>query len=235
MTKINQRLPRAMLGALLFLQPVLAISGTGTLVQRASQSSAHVSSPSMSTLATTCNGRSEYCTRSYSNITFIGSHDSAFVGPLPQQNQNIDIKAQLDMGVRYLQVQTHRSIIDEDVIELCHTSCLLEDAGPLKEYLETIKTWLDANPNEVVSLLLTNGDSVPITEFGDTFSSSGIANYAYVPSANPLPITNWPTLGDMISSGKRLVVFLGKSHLSQIHRSYLETNNSETTAPTLLK
>ncbi|KAJ5486581.1 hypothetical protein N7530_000881 [Penicillium desertorum] len=208
MTKINRRLARAMLDALLFLQPVLAVSGTGTLVKRASQSSAHISSPSMSTLAATCNGRSEYCTRSYSNITFIGSHDSAFVGHLPQQNQNIGIGAQLDMGIRYLQVQTHRSVIDENVIELCHTSCLLEDAGPLKEYLETIKTWLDANPNEVVSLLLTNGDSVPITEFGDTFSSSGIANYAYVPSENPLPITDWPTLGDMISSGKRLVVFL---------------------------
>ncbi|KAJ5838615.1 uncharacterized protein N7525_003803 [Penicillium rubens] len=208
MTKINQRLAGAMLRALLFLQPMLAVSGTDTLVQRASQSSAYISSPSMSTRAATCNGHSEYCTRSYSNITFIGSHDSAFVGPLPQQNQNIDIEAQLDMGIRYLQVQTHRSVIDENVIELCHTSCLLEDAGPLKEYLETIKNWLDANPNEVVTLLLTNGDSVPITEFGDTFSSSGISNYAYVPSENPLSITDWPTLGDMISSGKRLVVFL---------------------------
>ncbi|KAJ5942999.1 hypothetical protein N7516_003167 [Penicillium verrucosum] len=211
MARIYQRLTRAMLSALLLLQPVTAVPGTGTLAPRVSQSSVSISSttPSMSTLApTTCNGRSEYCTRSYSNITFLGSHDSAFVGPLPQQNQNIDIKAQLDMGIRYLQVQTHHSVLDRDVLELCHTSCLLEDAGPLKSYLETIKSWLDANPNEVVSLLLTNGDSVAITEFGDTFASSGITNYVYVPSANPLAITDWPTLGDMISSGKRLVVFL---------------------------
>ena len=164
----------------------------------------------MSTLAaSTCNGRSEYCTRSYSNITFVGSHDSAFVGPLPQQNQNIDIKAQLDMGIRYLQVQTHHSIFDKNTLELCHTSCFLEDAGTLKSFLITVKKWLDANPHEVVTLLLTNGDSASITEFGDTFSSSGIVDYAFVPSANPLAISDWPTLGNLISSGKRLIVFLG--------------------------
>ncbi|KAJ5143611.1 uncharacterized protein N7515_002398 [Penicillium bovifimosum] len=131
-----------------------------------------------------------------------------FVGPLPQHNQNIDIEAQLDMGIRYLQGQTHRSVLVNTTIELCHTSCFLEDAGSLKSFLKTIKKWLDAHPDEVVTLLLTNGDSVPVTEFGDTFASSGIADYAYTPSANPLLIADWPTLGDLISSGKRLVVFL---------------------------
>jgi hypothetical protein len=168
-------------------------------------------------VASTCNGHSEYCTRSYSNITFVGSHDSAFVGPLPQQNQNIGIKAQLDMGIRYLQAQTHHSIIDKNTLELCHTSCFLEDAGTLKAFLVTVKKWLDANPNEVVTLLLTNGDSVSITEFGDTFSSSGIAKYAYVPPKSPLPISDWPTLGDFIASEKRLIVFLGKFDLPLIH------------------
>jgi hypothetical protein len=213
MIQIHQKLTNAMLRALLLLPPALAVSGPGTLIPRASPSSASIPSttPSMSTLATTCNGHSEYCTRPYSNITFIGAHDSPFVGPLPQQNQNIDIKAQLDMGIRYLQGQTHRSVIDNSVIELCHTSCLLEDAGPLESFLTTVKNWLDANPNEVVTLLLTNGDSVSATEFGDTFSRSGISKYGYVPSKNPLPIADWPTLGDMISSGKRLVVFLGKN------------------------
>ncbi|KAJ6045115.1 uncharacterized protein N7446_003317 [Penicillium canescens] len=211
----HQRLTRALLSTILFLQPVLSVPGTGTLLPRASPSSSVSTStptPSVSTstlaAATTCNGHSEYCTRSYSNITFVGSHDSPFVGPLPQQNQNIEVTAQLDMGIRYLQAQTHRSVFDKNTLELCHTSCFLEDAGTLKSFLETVKKWLDANPNEVVTLLLTNGDSVPISEFGDTFSSSGINSYAYTPSANPLSISDWPTLGEMISSGKRLVVFL---------------------------
>ncbi|KAG0161506.1 hypothetical protein PDIDSM_9040 [Penicillium digitatum] len=211
MGQIHQGLTHAMLSALLIFHHGIAVSESGATVPHESPSllSMLSATPLVSALApTTCNGRPEYCNRSYSNITFVGSHDSAFVGPLPQQNQNINIKAQLDMGIRYLQAQTHRSITDRNVIDLCHTSCLLENAGSLKLYLTTIKNWLDVNPNEVVTLLLTNGDSVAITEFGDTLSSSGISNYAYVPSANPLPIANWPTLSDMISSGKRLVVFL---------------------------
>ena len=167
---------------------------------------------SADTTASTCNGRSEYCDRSYSNVSFVGSHDSPFVGKLPQQNQNIKIENQLDMGVRYLQAQTHHSVLDKSVLQLCHTSCFLEDAGTLKSFLETVKGWLDENPNEVITLLLTNGDSVDITEFGDTFSESGISDYAFVPSSSPdtLSIDKWPTIGEMISSGKRLVVFLGK-------------------------
>lgn len=221
----HYRVTRALLCIILLLQAVFVVSETNTSASGASSSSNSIStsistSTSTSTTATesakstdtpkTCNGHSEYCSRSYSNITFIGSHDSAFVGDLPQQNQNIDIKAQLDMGIRYLQVQTHHSLIDKKVIELCHSSCFLEDAGPLKDYLVTIKKWLDGNPNEVVTLLLTNGDSMSVTEFGDTFSSSGIKDYAYVPASSPLSISDWPTLGDLISSGKRLVVFLGK-------------------------
>ncbi|KAJ5245904.1 hypothetical protein N7468_000887 [Penicillium chermesinum] len=185
MTFANQGWTRALLGALGFL------SATNVLGQD------------------TCNGRSEYCTRSYSNITFVGSHDSAFVGDLPTQNQNLNVTAQLDLGIRYLQAQTHKSIGDDSVLELCHTSCLLEDAGPLSDFLGTVKSWLDGNPDEVVTLLLTNGDSVDISVFGDTFSGvDGLVNYIYVPSSQPLAIGDWPTLGDLISAGTRLIVFL---------------------------
>jgi hypothetical protein len=116
------------------------------------------------------------------------------------------------MGIRFLQAQTHHSILDKNILELCHTSCWLEDAGTLESFLRTVKDWLDDNANEVVTLLLTNGDSVAISEFGDTFSSSGIDSYAFVPSSSPntLAIDSWPTLGDLILSGKRLIVFLGK-------------------------
>lgn len=218
MAPIRNGLTYAMLYIFLFLRPVLAASRLETVVSLVSQSSLTPTSSttlsmSMSTrAATSCNGQAKYCTRPYSNITFVGAHDSPFVGPLLQHNQNIGIKAQLDMGIRYLQAQTHHSILDNKTIELCHTSCLLEDAGRLKSFLKTIKTWLDQNPDEVVTLLLTNGDSLSVTRFGDTFASSGIANYAYVPPKSPLPIAEWPTLGDMIASGKRLVVFLGKSN-----------------------
>ncbi|KAB8233632.1 uncharacterized protein BDW43DRAFT_310982 [Aspergillus alliaceus] len=158
----------------------------------------------------TCNGQSAFCTRKYSNITQLGAHDSPFVGPLPQQNQNLKVTKQLDLGIRFLQGQTHKAIDDSNTIQLCHTSCLLEDAGTLESFLRTVKTWLDSHPNEVITLLLTNGDSFPASRFGEVFTSAGIKDYAFVPSSSPgvLPIESWPTLGDLISTGKRLVVFL---------------------------
>lgn len=214
MSPIRTGLTRALLGALLLCQPVLGMPGVAKVLPHVSacSNSSASAARTAATAATICNGRAEYCTRSYSNVTFMGSHDSAFVGELPQQNQNIDITAQLDMGIRFLQAQTHHSITDDNVLELCHTSCWLEDAGTLESFLGTVKSWLDDNANEVVTLLLTNGDSVAISEFGDTFSSSGIDSYAFVPSSSPntLSFDSWPTIGDLISSGKRLVVFLGK-------------------------
>ncbi|RAL08181.1 uncharacterized protein BO97DRAFT_437841 [Aspergillus homomorphus CBS 101889] len=157
----------------------------------------------------TCNGQAAYCDRIYSNVTQVGAHDSPFVGRLPQQNQNIDVTAQLDLGIRFLQGQTHQSI-DNETILLCHTSCLLEDAGTLESYLTTVKTWLDKNPDEVVTLLLTNGDSLSVTRFAEAFVSAGITDYAFVPESSPstLAINAWPTLQELISGGTRLVTFL---------------------------
>lgn len=200
-----------------------------------------------------CNGSPAYCGRKYSNITFVGAHDSPFVGPLAQHNQNIDVVKQLDLGIRFLQGQAHLSpwilsdinnttsnssnpeIGDEIEIadniddlklndpnnqavlkrkrelELCHTSCFLEDAGTLESYLATVKEWMDAdeNANEVVTLLLVNKNRVGMDVFDRAFEKSGIKEYAFSPGRKVLGVDEWPTLSDMIVMRKRLVVFLG--------------------------
>lgn len=121
--------------------------------------------------ATTCNGYAELCDRPYSDVTFVGSHDSAFVGVFVTDNQYTSVSAQLGQGVRFLQAQTH----DKDgVVELCHTSCLELDAGTLASYLATVKTFLDAHPDEVVTLLLTNGDGIAGAAFAAAFEDSGL-------------------------------------------------------------
>ena len=116
---------------------------------------------------------------------------------------------QLSKDVRYLQAQTH---IKNGGVQMCHTTCSELDAGTLTNYLGNIKKFLDQNPNEVVTLLLVNGDFASPTLFDASFSAAGLKNYTFVPSTspNPLPYSAWPTLGAMIASGKRLVVFLGK-------------------------
>ncbi|KAL1857701.1 hypothetical protein Daus18300_010221 [Diaporthe australafricana] len=154
--------------------------------------------------APACNGDSALCGRRYSNTTFVGSHDSAFVGTGPADNQETPVGAQLAQGVRFLQGQTH---LDNGTIKLCHTLCILEDAGPLAAYLGDVKAFLDANPREVVTLLLTNQDGMQGAAFDAVFRASGIQGYAFAPGRN-LTLDQWPTLGQMIDSGQRLVVFM---------------------------
>ncbi|KAI4126689.1 MAG: hypothetical protein LQ338_003629 [Usnochroma carphineum] len=159
---------------------------------------------------TGCNGRPEFCNRRYSNITHIATHDAPFVGVLPMENQNVDITTQLDAGIRFLQAQTHRNAFGK--LSLCHTSCLMKDAGLLKDYLKVIRHWLDKHPHEVVTVLLTNGDHLNITEFDRSFRQSGIVPYAYIPHSDPnnnkWTLNSWPTLGQLIANNTRLVAFL---------------------------
>ncbi|CZR59802.1 uncharacterized protein PAC_09696 [Phialocephala subalpina] len=154
--------------------------------------------------AAQCNGNTALCSRKYSNVSFIGSHDSAFVGILPTDNQLLSVTDQLNGGIRFLQAQTH---LKDGALELCHTSCIEKDAGTLISYLTTVKTWMDANPNEVLTLLLTNGDSADVSLFGTAMTTSGLSTYAYTPSGQ-LAMSDWPTLQELITAGTRLVMFL---------------------------
>ncbi|KUI69745.1 hypothetical protein VM1G_05650 [Cytospora mali] len=154
--------------------------------------------------ASVCNGYAGLCDKLYSNVTFIGSHDSAFVGILPTDNQFKSVSDQLSEGVRFLQAQTHN---DDGTIELCHTSCTEKNAGSLEDYLVTIATFLDDNPNEVLTLLLTNQDGIVAADFAAAFVAAGADTYAYSPGST-LTMSEWPTLGDLIDAGTRLVVFM---------------------------
>ncbi|EIN06469.1 PLC-like phosphodiesterase [Punctularia strigosozonata HHB-11173 SS5] len=164
--------------------------------------------------ATVCNGRAEFCDRSYANITYLASHDSAFFSKDPlalARTQEIDIPSQLQFGARMLQAQAHTDPLDDDALHFCHTSCFLFDGGLVSDYLKKVKTFMDANPNEVVTLLFTNGDGLSMNKvWKPAFVEAGIDQIAFVPPTPGTPIkqSDWPTLGDMIASGKRVVVFM---------------------------
>ncbi|KAG5642802.1 hypothetical protein DXG03_002107 [Asterophora parasitica] len=85
----------------------------------------------------------------------------------------------------------------------------LFDGGTVEDYLKRVKVWLDANPSEVLTLIFTNPERVSIPDtWKPVFDNSGITPFVYVPPSRPLRRDNWPTLGQMIDSGKRVVVFL---------------------------
>ncbi|ORY65456.1 PLC-like phosphodiesterase [Pseudomassariella vexata] len=151
-----------------------------------------------------CNGHAELCNRKYSNISFMGAHNSPFVGVGPADNQLDPVGTQLDGGVRFLTAQTH----DKDgAIQLCHTSCALEDAGTLDDFLGTVKTWMGRNVDEVLTLLITNEDAIDINKFGDSFQKLGLDAFAFTPEGD-LAMDDWPTLGTLIARSKRLIVFM---------------------------
>ncbi|KAI5891247.1 PLC-like phosphodiesterase [Schizophyllum commune H4-8] len=156
-----------------------------------------------------CNGHAELCDRSYGNVTFMGSHDSFAYSDDPlalARDQEVDIPTQLDTGVRLLQAQSH---MNGDDLHFCHTSCILFDGGKVVDYLKTVKTWLDANPDEVLTLLFTNPEDVSLTDvWKPAFDDAGITDLAYVPPSLPVKQDDWPTLGELLDSGKRVVVFL---------------------------
>ncbi|KAJ7496453.1 PLC-like phosphodiesterase [Mycena latifolia] len=159
--------------------------------------------------ATVCNGHAELCNRSYGNVTFVGAHDSFAISEDPlalARDQEVDIPTQLGLGIRMLQAQSH---VKDGVLHFCHTSCALFDGGAVVDYLKTVKTFLDANPNEVLTLIFTNPEGQsPATVWKPAFDESGISDLAFVPPSIPVKQADWPTLGEMIDSGKRVVVFL---------------------------
>lgn len=63
---------------------------------------------------------------------------------------------------------------------------VLFDGGTVQDYLTTVHTFLQANPNEVLTFIFTNPEGVSLPNVWDpAFQASGIAQMAYVPPSIP--------------------------------------------------
>ncbi|KAJ1797180.1 hypothetical protein LPJ75_007094, partial [Coemansia sp. RSA 2598] len=123
------------------------------------------------------------------------------------------ITQQLDEGVRALMLDIHdpnstkfsrkRS---EVVPTLCHSACMLLNKGPIVDQLKNVKTYLDENPFEVITVFVENANKFDDKSMAEPFEQAGLVDYAHVPTATYVQGYEWPTLGEMISKNKRLVV-----------------------------
>jgi hypothetical protein len=153
-----------------------------------------------------CNNYAEFCARNYSNITMVAAHNSPFVRKgNAAANQELDVTAQLDDGIRMLQFQTH---YQNGTMMLCHTSCDILNVGTLEAYLTTVAQWMRKNPYDVVTILIGNYDYVSPQNFTDPIKNSGLYDLAYTPPKIPMGLDDWPTLSEMILTGKRAVFFM---------------------------
>lgn len=177
-------------------------SSNGTAFGTASRTTSSV----QPTNTVPCNGWPEFCTRSYSNITMVAAHNSPFVqANNAASNQELPVRTQLNDGIRMLQFQVHDL---NGTLHMCHTTCDLLDAGPLVDYLTTVVEWMQDNPYDVLTILMGNSDVLPPQRFVDPIRNSGLLNYVYTTPTVPMPLEDWPTLGEMLLTNQRAVVML---------------------------
>ncbi|WP_425840214.1 hypothetical protein [Streptomyces fractus] len=185
-----------------------------------------------------CEGSTELCDRPYDEVAYLTSHNAMsttadhFIGPL----QDPRISTQLDHGVRALQLDTYRWETPEQItgrldgsdftaeqralvtsavnrinppregLWLCHSVCRA-GAIALVPALREIGDWMKDHPHEVVTLIVQDAISGEDTQ--KAFQQAGLEKLVRRPDADPaMP---WPTLGEMIDSGRRLVVFAEKA------------------------
>lgn len=146
-----------------------------------------------------CNGHEGLCSRRFDEVAFAATHnamsnaDDGWLLP----NQQHPIAQQLEDGVRALLLDTYEF---SGEAALCHAIC---EAGskPLVEALIELREFLDEHPREVVALLLE--DHLDVDQTAAAFEAAELLDDVYAPSAPGA----WPTLGEMVESGERLVVF----------------------------
>ncbi|MHB9756129.1 hypothetical protein ACYBSK_17270 [Streptomyces sp. BYX5S] len=184
--------------------------------------------------ARVCGGSAELCDRPYDEVAFLTTHNAMsttadhFIGPL----QDPGIGTQLDQGARGLQLDTYRWETPEQITErlnasdftaeqralvrsavntvnppregmwLCHSVCRAGAIG-LVPTLRELGDWLKAHPDDVVTLIIQ--DAIPAEDTRAAFRQAGLDGLVRRP--DPDPAKPWPTLGEMIDSGRRLVVF----------------------------
>jgi hypothetical protein len=149
-----------------------------------------------------CNGHAELCDRAFDEVAYPMTHnamsnaEAGWISP----NQNFGITRQLSDGVRGMMLDTYE---EDGELLLCHVICLA-GSQPLVEGLEEILTFLEANPEEVVSIIFEN--YITHAQTAGAFEESGLIDFVYAHEIGE----PWPALGELIDGGTRLVVFQEK-------------------------
>lgn len=134
-----------------------------------------------------------------------------FIGDLEKQVQVPDsIKPIMSRVFSFLKSSLSKGVTtafgekNETGGALPFTPCFIDRGREkLENFLRDIREFLDSHPNEVVSITLELY-AINYDHIWDAFYKSGLIKYVYTQN----PSEAWPTLGEMVRSGKRLVVFI---------------------------
>ena len=193
------------------------------------------------------NGYPELRDRRLNEVVFPTTHNSMSAASIANwmfANQERDIRAQLEDGVRGFLIDVHygepvkgriRTVMDNEVnslkkyeaaigkegfeaamrirnrlvgepegerdVYLAHGFCEL-GATRFVDALGDMKDFLRENPDEVV-IIIVQDEGVKPTDVAACFEKSGLIDLVYRGPVTP----PWPTLGDMVARGERVVVY----------------------------
>jgi len=167
-----------------------------------------------------CHGFSEYCLRSYDDFTFPETHNAysaAEDGVLIGANHYTGLQAQWDGGIRAFMVDTHHADTGEEKkpedVRFCHGTgqffhpCLYSEIDAfewlilLNSLMNTTNEECSLSCGDVVTLLIEN--KVPAAHLEFLFNETGMYERIYLHNLGD----EWPDIGDLILTGKDLVVF----------------------------
>lgn len=146
-----------------------------------------------------CNGAAALCARRYDQVAYATAHNamsSTEAGFRPPNNK-FAIPQQLADGVRAFMLDTYEQ--DGELL-LCHAECSLGNS-PLVDTLAVFAEWLEANPTDVLTLIFEAYISGEQT--ATAFAEAGLLDAVWTQTEG----APWPTLEEMITANRRLVVF----------------------------
>ena len=169
-----------------------------------------------------CNGRQEFCSLSFDQFLFPGSHNSGTGqknGNLKcaYKNQDLNIIEQLEFGIRFFDVDViFSTLFGCKGLETGHGSNpgigLYQCYGKVEVLLDQIREWLNNHPSEVVVLNFGNIDwpdeTIPILleTLMQTFTKEGVKmNRSFKLTGK------WPTLREAVTKNERIFVFVRDS------------------------
>lgn len=146
-----------------------------------------------------CNGSNSLCDKKYNEVAYLTTHNSfsSTADNYSYPNQNYNITSQLNEGVRALMIDVY----DVNGIPTCYHGFESLGSTPLISVLNEIESFLNNNPNEIVTIIFECYITANAIE--TVFSQTNLLNLAYSHTLG-MP---WPTLQEMITNNERLVVF----------------------------
>jgi len=144
-----------------------------------------------------CNGSIDLCSKQYNEVAYLTTHNAfnSDEDGLSFPNQTYNIASQLNDGARGLMIDVY----DYFGTPTAYHSTFLLGTIPLSDIFNDIKTFLDNNSNEIVTIILEC--YVTANDIEDEINQSGLSNYLYTHNST------WPTLQSMIDNDNRLVIF----------------------------